>query len=267
MDKIDKQIKYFGVYPEMLDFKYLTPQENGELTNWGVYKFIKKYPNTPPTEIIVNIESLFRDLITGKPGFPSVAEYEKNIMKSIIKKIREHNEDIDFAEYFLNDIPNGVGPEYFIDNDEVEKFLYAYYQIRDIADDSPIMEKKLGTFLSLNLPLFNALNFGDFVSEHYKKNIPTMKNDKLRKLIRERIKTLLETSNVTNEDSSTNKYLVTYQVGSWGVSKTEYVDATSPENAISIIKQKLKAKGQYLTSNNFDGKPVIDVQLASNSSK
>jgi hypothetical protein len=61
-------------------------------------------------------------------------------------------------------------------------------------------------------------------------------------------------------ETFTQKYLVSYQEGSWGVSNSEIVTASSLKEAIAIVTRKVKNSGSSITSNNWDGKPVISVK-------
>jgi len=75
-----------------------------------------------------------------------------------------------------------------------------------------------------------------------------------------------------DEEIGTQQYLVSYQLGSWGVGHQKIVNANSPEEAIDIVTRKIESDGYYLTTGVM-GKPVIsakpmstneqeDVQLA-----
>jgi len=60
-------------------------------------------------------------------------------------------------------------------------------------------------------------------------------------------------------NESSGEYLVSYQIGSWGVSKEKKVTANSPENAIDIVTKEIKDKGDTITKDNM-GNPVISAK-------
>jgi hypothetical protein len=67
-----------------------------------------------------------------------------------------------------------------------------------------------------------------------------------------------------SHDGAGQEYLVSYQVGSWGVSKSKRVKASSPEEAIAIVTREVENDGSSITPNNWSGEPVISAKPITN---
>lgn len=78
----------------------------------------------------------------------------------------------------------------------------------------------------------------------------------LMKKLHDKGEVTVKGTKVLFKENSTQQYLVSYQVGSWGVSKQEIVNANSPEEAIKIVTRKIKSTGDNITTDNM-GNPII----------